>query len=190
MREANFSAFYRNKRSYREASDSSIDFRFRNMEKWIEERKAVKSVPVPIPDPVTPNMSETINKKNIHRVPPGLTKVDDIHIPSYDDFLYDENSTKDEPIWSVDLLPPNWQIIKSLHNIKDIRLAGYNLPPHIEIGDCDNNNDDLPLNMYEAGDIALDALPFTDNTQRDFYMNIFCTYFNLLNNACGALRTQ
>lgn len=175
MRQTNFSAFHRNRHSYKKSGDDSqIDFRFRKAEKWFDERKAGKitvcSTPVSKPVIVTPVCS-----------PPGLSvysyTIDELQIPSYDAFNYEEK--QDTPD-IVDLLPTNWQIIKMLENTKNIHLAGFTLPPDIEVGECIDDNIDLPINMYKVGCIVLNSLPFNGLEQRDFYMNVFCSYFNLL----------
>lgn len=187
MRQSNFSAFHRNRYSYKKSrDDSQIDFRFRNAEKWFDERKAEKtsdiSSPVSKPVIVTP-----ITRRS---PPPGLSihpyTIDELRIPSYDEFKYDD---REEAVAdSADLLPTNWQLIKMLENTKDIRLAGFTLPPDIEEGECIDDSIDLPINMYEVGCVALDALPFNDLQQRDFYMDVFCNYFNVLLHSSALFR--
>jgi hypothetical protein len=165
---ADFSAFRRNKTGYRRsppsqfASDSSIDFRFRNAEKWFQERRALRSAP-----------------------PPGLKKpvplplaLEEIRIPSYDDFDY--VGTDVMPDSCVRLLPDNWESVKWQQGMaNDVRAAWFRLPPEIQEGECAETSLDLPLLIYESGRTALEALPFMGLVQHDYYMLLFQCYYNM-----------
>jgi hypothetical protein len=163
MSGGNFSAFYRNKSGYRRSppssSNASIDFRFRNAEKWFDERRAFLKPPglkKPVPPP---------------------SDLDEICIPSYDEFDYVGSNL--EPDSCVNLLPDNWESIKWRQGMaKDVRSAWFRLPPDIQEGECKEYSVDLPLFVYNCGQISLNAIPSDILAQHDYFMMVFQHYYN------------
>lgn len=166
MSRANFSAFYRNKSGYRRpppTSDSSIDFRFRNAEKWFEERRVFRAAP---PSPGL--------KKSVHS-PSESEEIS--NIPSYDCFDY--TGSELEPDKYVNLLPDNWESLKWQQGMaEDVRSEWFTLPPSIQEGKCTEYSSDLPLFIYECGQTTLNALPFYNMLQHDYFMLAFQYYYN------------
>lgn len=174
MVEANFSAFHRNKAgSHRQVQrESFVDFRFRNVEKWFEERRAVRA----------PNASTVV------KPPPGLKRgsrdadlwnKDELAIPTYDEFQFSDTDLTEN---AVNLLPKRWYSCKWRNGYVDgIRGVWFQLSPDIEEGDYVNESDDLPLTIYESGRAALDSLPFVDLTGYNFYMTVFQEYYKMFN---------
>jgi hypothetical protein len=178
MLEANFSAFHRNKKGVnREVlGKSCVDFRFRNVEKWFEERRHYARVSPPSSNGNTASRSPPPGLKRGARYM-DLWSKDELRIPTYDEFKFSETSSVEE---TANLLPKGWYSSKWQNGwAYGIRNVWFLLPPDIEEDDCDMESDDLPLNVYEGGRAALDSLPFVDYLQYNFYMTVYQEYFKM-----------
>lgn len=174
MLNANFAAFHRNKAgSHRKVrGESCVDFRYRNVEKWFEERRAIR----------TPSISTTV------KPPPGLKRgsrdtdlwnKEELAIPTYNEFQFSDTDLIEN---TVNLLPKRWYTSKWPNGYADgIRNVWFQLPPDIEEGYCVDESDDLPLTIYESGRVALNSLPFIDLVSYDFYMTAFQEYYKMFN---------
>jgi hypothetical protein len=171
-----FSAFHRNKKGRRSptSADSSIDFRFRNAEKWFDERRSARNI-------VT-NKPTVTNKSP----PPGLKRgakyvdfweLDELRIPPYDKFDYIDRESN---ITTENLLPEWWHTSKwTEHSLEELRSAWFHVPPKIQEGDCVDMSLDLPVLIYQSGASAVDSLPFVDLLQQGFYMDVFQQYYHM-----------
>jgi hypothetical protein len=166
MSGANFSAFRRHKSGHwrfpsTSSSDSSIDFRFRNAEKWFDERRRTLSAAPPgLKTPVSPS-----------------SDLEEIRIPSYDNFDYVGSELA--PDTYMNLLPDNWESIKWRDGmVNDVRTAWFRLPPDIQEGECTEYSVDLPLFIYKCGQTILNALPFNNLAQDDYFIMLFQHYYN------------
>jgi hypothetical protein len=175
-----FSAFHRNKKGRRSptSADSSIDFRFRNAEKWFDERRATRLTTVASnasKPPVVSNRSP----------PPGLKRgskdvdfwdYNELCIPSYDKFEYNEMGVEEQ---TVNLLPDWWHTAKWNDYVNELCSEWFQMPPDIEEGECIDASIDLPVLIYQSGQSAIDSLPFVDLLQQGFYMDIFQQYYHM-----------
>jgi len=175
-----FSAFHRNKKGRRSptSTDSSIDFRFRNAEKWFDERRVARQPAVTTP-PNAPKPPAVSNRSS----PPGLKRGskdvdfwnrDELCIPSYDKFQYNEMGVEEQ---TVNLLPDWWHIGKWNGSVNELCSEWFQMPPDIEEGECIDASIDLPVLIYQSGQSAVDSLPFIDSLQQGIYMDIFQQYY-------------
>jgi hypothetical protein len=183
MLEANFAAFHRNKKGgHREViGRSCVDFRFRNVEKWFDERRAVRTQP-PIP---------SVKRVSYRLPPPGLKREakdadiwdkDELVIPTYDTFQFTPNTNEVKDC--VNLLPDNWYSEKWRNYLDNTRSDWFALPPKAEEGDCVTESDDLPFAIYQSGRAALDSLPFVNAVDYNYYMVVFQEYYKMFNSGC------
>jgi hypothetical protein len=174
-----FSAFHRNKKGRRSptSTDSSIDFRFRNAEKWFDERRNARLSTVS--DPSKPII---VSNKS---PPPGLKRgakdvdfweSEELYIPSYNAFTYNELDTEEN---RVNLLPDWWHTNKWNGSVEELRSVWFQMPPDIEEGYVVDASIDLPVLIYQSGISAVDSLPFINSIQHDCYMALFQQYYHM-----------